>query len=86
MISESTEPRRAWTGSTDPGAAYREEFLKLLARLKLEPTQAIALVEAVTGQPFETCSPTQLVPLLQELLELLQSHQAPADEGQPWHA
>ena len=68
-----------WTPDIDPEAAYREDFLRLLARLELEPALAIALAETVTGRPFETCTPMQLVPLLKELWSGGCAHEAP-----PW--
>jgi hypothetical protein len=85
MISERTQSSGAWTRNTDPDAAWREDFLRLLARLDLEPAKAIALVEAGTGQPFETCSPSQLVPLLRELLDLVRSHASLVDARQKCH-
>jgi hypothetical protein len=86
MISDRPQPCGAWTETSSPDAAYREEFLKLLGRLELEPAHAIALVEAVTGRPFESCSPMQLVPLLQQLLEFLHPDRSQADARQRWHA
>ena len=86
MISEiGIDSSGAWTRNTDPEAAYRKDVLSLLARLDLEPAEAIALVEAGTGRRFETCTPMQLVPLLQELLELLRSPRSPvgASELEP---
>ncbi|MDQ6670321.1 MAG: hypothetical protein M3069_06150 [Chloroflexota bacterium] len=82
MISESTQAC-ARTETTDRDTAYREDFLKLLVRLGLEPAQAIALVEAGIGRPFEACSPGQLVPLLQELLGLLHARRSPVSVRQP---
>ena len=86
MISETTQSLGTRTQSTDPDARYREDVLMLLVRLDLEPTRAITLLEAATGRPFDACSPTQLVPLLQELLEFVQSHRNLVDTNQPWHA
>ncbi len=86
MISDRSQRCDTWVETSDPEAAYREEFLKLLARLELGPAQAIALAEAVTGKPFESCSPMQLVPLLQQLLELLHSDRNPVDAWWGWHA
>jgi hypothetical protein len=78
MISEipSSLGTRTLT-RTASEAAYRDDVLKLLARLDLEPAEVIALVEAGTGRPFEMCSPVQLVPLLQELLEIVRSYDRP---------
>lgn len=67
----------------DAEAAYREEFLKLLAHLDLESAEAIALVEAGTGRRFEMCSPEQLVPVLQELLQVVRSYHPPVDARPP---
>jgi hypothetical protein len=61
------------SGNIDPAAAYRKEFLNVLARLDLEPTRAIALVEAATARPFDSCAPTQLLALLHLLLEILRA-------------
>ena len=70
---------------TDLDAVYREEFLRLLARVRLEPALAIALVETTTGQPFDMCSAVELVPFLQEFLELLRSHCGPVEAYESWH-
>jgi len=82
VIYGSAQSCAAWAEGTDPDAAFREEFLGLLARLELEPALAIALAEAVTGREFETCIPTELVPVLQQLLDLLRSHRSPIDARQ----
>jgi hypothetical protein len=74
-----------WTRTAQlDAAAYRKDFLQLLTSLDLKPGQAIALVEAGTGRPFDTCSPMDLVPLLQQLLEVLHSQRTPVEAGQPW--
>jgi hypothetical protein len=83
MISEiAAHSSRTWTRNTDPDAVYREDVLSLLACLKLEPAEAIAFIEAGTGRPFEACRPMHLVPLLQELLELVRSPRSPVDSTQ----
>ena len=82
MISQSPSPSDTRIDKTDAGVAYRQDVLRLLARLGLEPTEAVALLEANTGRRFETCSPAQLVPLLQELMELLHSHRSPVEARQ----
>lgn len=86
MITDTAQSCCAWTEGTDRDAAYREELLTLLARLRLEPALAIALVESTTGQPFARCSTAELVPFLQQLLELLRSHCGPVEAVQSWHA
>jgi hypothetical protein len=53
-------------------AAFREDFLRLLSRVGLGPDRAAALVEAASGQPFETCRPADLLPVLHELQAALQ--------------
>jgi hypothetical protein len=82
MISASPSSSDTRTDRTDAGASYREDVLRLLSRLGLEPTEAIALLEVNTGRRFETCPPARLVPLLQELLELLHSHRSPVEATQ----
>jgi hypothetical protein len=79
MITDTAQSRGAWTERSDRDAACREEFLTLLARLRLERALAIALVETTTGQPFEMCTAGQLVPFLQQLLELLRSSCSPVE-------
>jgi len=86
MITDTAQSCGAWTERTDPDAAYREEFLRLLARLRLEPGLAIELVQTTTGQPFEVCSAVELVPFLQQVLELLRSHRGPVEADPPWRA
>ena len=62
-------------------AALREDFLRLLARIGLGPDRARALVEAVSGQPFDACRPADLLRVLDELQAALQrathAHQEP---------
>ena len=84
MISQSPSPSDTRIDKTDAGVAYRQDVLRLLSRLGLEPAQAIALLEADTGRPFEACSPAQLVPVLQELLDLLRRYARPMDATQRW--
>jgi hypothetical protein len=83
MISDPPPESRELTEPSALAAVYREEFLNLLAHLGLEPGQAMALVEACTGQPFESCSPMQLVPVLHRLLELLHSQRNRVEQRQP---
>jgi hypothetical protein len=78
MMSEcSRESRGAWVESTDPDAAFRAQFLKLLDCLQVEPACAIALAEASAGRPFESCTPVHLVPVLDDMLRLLYSQCSP---------
>lgn len=86
MLSANAQrPGGGRTQITSPDQAYREEFVQLLAGLQLERTQAIALVEAATGRPFESCGPIHLVPLLEELLELVHAHRTLVHTDQSWH-
>ena len=82
MLSETPLSTTSRMHSTRPDPAYREEFLRVLARLQVDRSLAIALTEAATGRPFETCSPTHLVPLLQHLMELLHTPRTPVEVGQ----
>jgi hypothetical protein len=77
MTSRMKHSCSARDRTPDPEAAYREDLLRLLARLGLDAVEAVALVEANTGRPFETCSPADLLPLLQELLALVHSRTTP---------
>ena len=87
MISETAQQSdSAWTDSTDPDTAYRQDVLELLGELELDPRQAVGLVEACTGRPFDSCSPMQLVPVLYRLLELLHSARTRVNQRQPWYA
>ena len=63
---------------SEADAAYRGDLVRVLAHLGLGPAEAVTFVEASTGRSFETCSPTHLLPLLQELLALVRSHGRPA--------
>lgn len=83
MISEIAQSCSTRTESTDPDAASREEFLQVLARLDLDPAQAIPFVEDATGRPFETCSATQLLALLRLLLEILRAQLIRVDASMP---
>ena len=64
-------PRASWlTRAAD--AAMREDFLRLLARVGIGRDRAAALVEATSGRPFETCRPSDLLAVLDELQAALQ--------------
>jgi len=54
----------------DVGTAFREDFLQVVARIGLSRDQATELVEASSGQPFAACVPTDLLPILDDLLAL----------------
>ncbi len=86
MINDTAQSCGAWTERNDPDAAYRQELLRTLARLQLEPAIAVAFVETTTGLPFERCSAAELVPFLQQVLELLRSHGTSLDPDVSWHA
>jgi hypothetical protein len=77
-MSTST-PASGFTRAAE--AAFREDFLQLVARVGLGPDRAAALVEASTGKPFDTCRPADLLAVLDELQAALQrtthAHQEP---------
>ena len=56
----------------DANTAFRAEVLELVGRIGLAPGEAVALVEASSGHPFDACTPAELVPLLSDLLTLAQ--------------
>ena len=56
----------------DPDAPYREDFLRALVLIGIDAPEAAALVEAVIGRDFQTCSAAELVPVLEQLLLLVQ--------------
>jgi hypothetical protein len=62
--SSSTKDSRVATGAT---AAYREDFVRVVARVGVDSHQAERLAEAMSGQPFQTCTPEDLVPALAHL-------------------
>jgi len=77
MTSDAQNSAGATKEIPDPDAAYRDDLVHVLAQLGLEPAKAVALVEAATGRPFESCSPTHLLPLLQELPTLVRACTTP---------
>jgi hypothetical protein len=83
MLSQTPRSTTSRIHPTQPDAAYREEFLRVLACLQVDRASGIALAEAATGRPFETCLPTHLVPLLQQLLEVLPAPRTPKEASQP---
>ncbi len=87
MIADTALSCGARAEGTDPDAAYRQELLRTLGRLQLEPALAVAFVETTTGQPFELCSAAELVPFLQQVLQLLRSHGTSLETNLlSWHA
>jgi hypothetical protein len=83
MLSQTPSSTTSRIQPTQPDAAYREEFLRVLACLQVDRALAIALAEAATGRPFEMCSPSHLIPLLQQLLELLHAPPTPQEASRP---
>jgi hypothetical protein len=66
----------------DADAAFREDFLRAVSHVGLGRDQAVALVEASSGRPFAACGPSDLLPILTDLLTLAQRtthvHRGPA--------
>jgi len=56
----------------DAGTAFREDFLQVVASIGLSPDEAALLVEASSGHPFAACAPADLLPILDDLLALVQ--------------
>ena len=56
----------------DAHRAFRADVLELIGRLGLAPDEAVTLVEARSGHPFDACTPAELVPFLSDLLTLAQ--------------
>ena len=56
----------------DANTAFRADVLDLIGRIGLAPDEAVTLVEASSGHPFDACTPAELVPLLRDLLTLAQ--------------
>lgn len=63
----------------DVDATFREEFLRAVSHIGLCRNDAIALVEAFSGHPFDACTPAELLPVLGDLLALAQrtTHSGP---------
>ena len=53
-------------------AAFRDDFLRIVANTGFNCRDATQLVEISTGCPFDACTPAELVPALRELLALVQ--------------
>ena len=74
MVTSTLRPDRRPATATIPDAhiAFRADFLELIGRIGLAPDEAVTLVEASSGHPFDACTPAELVPLLRDLLTLAQ--------------
>jgi hypothetical protein len=70
----------------DPDALYREDFLRVLVLIGIDAPEAAALVEAVIGRDFQTCSAAELVPVLEQLLVLVQLRSKHSHASQTCHA
>jgi len=70
-VHHQTE-RTSSFGRTDAGTAFREDFLQVVASIGLSPDEAALLVEASSGHPFAACAPADLLPILDDLLALVQ--------------
>jgi hypothetical protein len=56
----------------DGDVNLREDYLRAVSHVGVGRNQAVALVEASSGQPFAACRAVHLLPILGELLELAQ--------------
>jgi hypothetical protein len=56
----------------DAHAPFREDFLRAVSQVGLGRDQAVALVEASSGRPFAACGPSDLLPILIDLLRFAQ--------------
>ena len=54
----------------DADTAFREDFLRLVSTIGVSHDRAVLLVELSTGSPFDTCTPSELLPLLFDLIAL----------------
>jgi hypothetical protein len=54
-------------------AAFRADFVRVVARIGINAHQAASLVRLTCGRDFETCGPEDLVPML-ALLAALAAH------------
>ena len=64
-------------------AAYREDFVRVVARVGVDSHQAARLAEAMSGQPFHTCTPEDLVLALAHLGALAE-HLRTAQVSRSW--
>ena len=53
--------------ATDAHAAYREDFVRVVAHVGVDSHQAASLAEALSGRRFGSCSPSDLLPALAHL-------------------
>jgi len=74
MVTSTFRPDRRPAAAIIPDAhtAFRADFLELIGSIGLAPDEAVTLLEASSGHPFDTCTPVELVPLLSNLLALAQ--------------
>jgi len=56
--------------AADADAAYREDFVRVVAHVGVDSHQAASLAEALSGRRFQACSPADLVPALAQLVAL----------------
>ena len=71
MSTIRLSPRRA-SAVPDAGTALRDDYLQLAASIGLRPDDAALLVEASSGHPFAGCASADLLPILDDLLALVQ--------------
>ena len=72
MVSRIRPSARPALIAPDAGTAFREDFLQVVASIGLSPDEAALLVEVSSGDPFAACAPTDLLPILDDLLALAQ--------------
>ena len=78
--NSSTEGSRV---ATDATAAYREDFVRVVTRVRVDSHPAARLAEAMSGQPFQTCTPEDLVLALAHLVALAE-HLRTAQLSRSW--
>jgi len=74
-MSMSISQRRVHV-AIDADAAYREDFVRVVAHVGVDWHQAASLAEALSGRRFQACSPADLVPALAQLVALAEHLQA----------
>ena len=81
MVASSVRPDEGPAAVVlDATTAFRADVLELVGSIGLAPDQAVMLVEASSGHPFDACTPAELVPLLSDLLTLAQRTTGSAGE------